>query len=64
MARVCFSMLFLLMLTACAADQGKQQDVFYLNAQRMLACTGVPVAGKTCLLDDPKEEASKSEAHG
>jgi hypothetical protein len=64
MARVCFPMLFLLMLTARASDQAslvsnKQQPNFPLiQAQRMLACTGLPVEGQTCLLEAPKDKTS------
>lgn len=58
MARVCFSMLFLMALTACAADGGNliSDNQTLSQAQRMLACTGVPVAGQTCLLNTPKAQ--------
>ena len=59
MLRVCVSLLFTLMLPACAmqealdaANTPKQQPD--AANQNILACTGLPVAGQKCGLALPK----------
>ena len=60
MVRVCFSMLFLVMLLSACSTSNPQP---VLNAQQVetstageniLACTGLPVAGQKCGLALPK----------
>ncbi len=60
MARVCFSMLLLiLLLSACASDNPKpvaklEQVDTPAAGENILACTGLPVAGQKCGLALPK----------
>jgi hypothetical protein len=62
MVRVCFSMLLLMSLSACADDQSQlatnAQPVnpppAEQKSQSILACTGLPVAGQKCGLAFPK----------
>jgi hypothetical protein len=60
MARVCFSVLLLMALSACATEQNAQAstaqpDSMLTQAKGILACTGLPVAGQKCALEEPKQ---------
>ncbi len=58
MIRVCYSMLLLTVLSACANEQAHPALNAQQNApssgQNILACTGLPVAGQECGLKLPK----------
>lgn len=62
MIRVCFSMLMLLLLSACAVGQpspatsaqNPQPNSAAQPQENILACTGLPVAGQKCGLALPK----------
>jgi len=59
MIRVCYSMLLLMVLSACANEQAQpamnaQQVNTPSSGQNILACTGLPVAGQECGLKLPK----------
>jgi hypothetical protein len=60
MARVCFSVLLLMALSACAAEQNTQAsaaqpDSMLTQAKGVLACTGLPVGGQKCALEEQKQ---------
>ncbi len=63
MARVCYSMLLVSILSACAAEQNiaassAQPDSMLSQAKGVLACTGLPVGGQKCALEEPKPASS------
>ena len=65
MARVCFPMVLLALLSACAAEQNMpsastQQESLVSHAKGVLACTGLPLGGQKCVLEDPKAQTPPS----
>jgi len=58
MARVCISMLLVAFLSACATEQtgpfAVTQDSLASGAKGVLACTGLPVGGQKCVLEEQK----------
>jgi hypothetical protein len=65
MARVCFSMVLLALLSACAAEQNSpsasmQQDSLISQAKGVIACTGLPLGGQKCVLEEPKPQTQTS----
>ena len=60
MVRVCFSMLFLMMLlSACSTNNSQpainaQQANTPTPGENILACTGLPIAGQKCGFALPK----------
>ena len=65
MARVCYLMLLVSILSACAAEQNiaassAQPDSVLFQAKGVLACTGLPLGGQRCALEEPKPETEVS----
>jgi hypothetical protein len=64
MVRVCFSMVLLMSLGACSAEQAKSAGFEQVKPpsgiEKLVACTGLPVEGQKCGLSLKKVQANGS----
>jgi hypothetical protein len=63
MTRVCFAMVSLALLSACAAEQDMpsanlRQESLLSRAKNVVACTGLPIEGRKCALEEQNEETA------